>query len=261
MNNIIQNIINVFTNGKPPEISIKAEPIFHIFDFKVTNSLFTSLFVLILFFLIAYKYSIDIKSKKKSGLFYVLNLIIKSIYELFHSVLKEKTEFFFPLLGSYFLFILFQNWFGLLPGVGSILIKIVEHGKELHVPLFRGNNADLNATLALGLITVFMIQFYGVKYIGLKEHLKKYLNFSNPINGFVGILEIVSEVSRILSFSFRLFGNIFAGEVLLTIIAFLIPVFVSFPFLMLEIFVGMIQALVFSMLSGVFLSMAIEKHH
>lgn len=257
----VQDFFSFLLKGEMPGISIKAEPVFHIGHFQITNSIFTSVFVLLIFFLLAYKYSADIKSKKKSGLFYIINLMVKSVYDLFYSVLKEKTDFFFPLLGAYFFYILFQNWFGLLPGVGSILIKIVEHGEELHVPLLRGNNADLNATLALALITVFSIQFFGIKFIGIKEHLKKYFNFTNPINFFVGILEVLSEISRVISFSFRLFGNVFAGEVLLTIVAFLIPFGASFPFILLEIFVGLVQALVFSMLSGVFLSMAIEKHH
>ena len=244
-----------------PEISIKAEPIFHLGNFKVTNSLFTAVIVLIVFFLLALKYSKEVALRKKSGFFYFFNMIIKSIYDIFYSVLKEKTEYFFPLLGAYFLFVLFNNWFGLLPGVGSIMIKIVEHGKELTVPLLRGNNADLNTTLVLGLVSVTSIQYFGVKYLGFGTYIKKFLDFSNPINFSVGILEIVSEISKVLSFSFRLFGNIFAGEVLLTIVAFLIPVAASFPFLLLEIFVGLVQALVFSMLSAVFISMAVTKHH
>ena len=106
-----------------------------------------------------------------------------------------------------------------------------------------------------------MIQVFGIKFLGFKDYIKKYINLTNPINFVLGILEIVSELSKILSFSFRLFGNIFAGEVLLTIVAFLVPVLASFPFIMLEIFVGFIQALVFSMLTAVFISGAIAKHH
>ena len=127
------------------------------------------------------------------------------------------------------------------------------------MPLFRGPTADLNTTIALALISVFMIQFYGFKHLGLK-YLKKFFNFSNPINAFIGILELISEFSRIISFAFRLFGNIFAGEVLLTVISFLIPFIAPLPFLGLEIFVGFIQALVFTMLSLVFISMATSHH-
>jgi len=159
---------------------------------------------------------------------------------------------FFPIFAGFFLYILLNNWFGLLPGIGSLLFH--------HLPIFRGNNADLNATISLALIAFVLIQLNGMKYLGVKGYLKKFFNISNPINFFVGILETISEFSKIISFSFRLFGNIFAGEVLITIMAFLIPVLVTFPFLLLEVFVGLIQALVFSMLSAVFLSMAISHH-
>lgn len=131
---------------------------------------------------------------------------------------------------------------------------------EVFVPLFRGPTADLNVTLALALISVFMIQFYGIKSLGLK-YFKKFFNFRNPMNGFIGILELVSEFSRLVSFAFRLFGNIFAGEVLLTVIAYLIPFIAPLPFIGLELFVGFIQALVFTMLSLVFMSMATVSEH
>jgi len=244
-----------------PEISIKAEPIFKIGNFQITNSLILSSVVLIFFLIFAIVYKKNSNLKKKSKFYYFVNFLLKAVYGLFEGVLKDKTIIFFPLLGSFFFFILLNNWFGLLPGVGSLLIKVKEHGEIFHFPLFRGNNADLNATLALALISVFLIQFYGIKYLGFKDFIKKFINFSNPINFFVGILETISEISKIISFSFRLFGNIFAGEVLITIMAFLVPVLITFPFLLLEVFVGLIQALVFSMLSSVFLSMAIESHH
>ncbi len=235
-----------------PKISIKPEIIFYILNFPVTNSYLLSLIVVLLFFLIAFAYYEQTKKVHKSGFFYFFQFIIKSIYELFESVLGEKTKVFFPLLLSFFMFIILQNWFGLLPGVGSLLVN--------DVPLFRGGNADLNSTFVLAIISVVMIQIYGIKYRGLWGYLKKFINLTNPINFFLGILEILSEFSRILSFSFRLFGNIFAGEVLLTIVAFLVPVLASFPFIILELFVGFIQALVFSMLTAVFISGAISSH-
>jgi len=253
--------VQVEKKSATPEISVKAEPIFNIYGFKLTNSLFASIFVLIIFFLLALKYHKDAGAKKRTGFFYGFNMVIKMIYDLFASILGDKIDYFFPLLGTFFLFILFNNWFGLLPGVGSVLIKITEHGKNLMVPILRGNNADLNTTIVLGLISVILIQFFGIKFLGFKEYSKKFFNLSNPLNFVVGILELISEISKVISFSFRLFGNIFAGEVLLTIIAFLIPIAASFPFLLLELFVGVIQALVFAMLTAVFLSMAIQKQH
>jgi len=245
-----------------PKISIKPEPLLTIFGFTVTNSYLTSWIVILLFILAAVHYHNQIDKKNKSGFYYLVNFIVKSVYGLFQSILGEnKITVFFPLLGAFFFYILLQNWFGLLPGVGSLLIKIREHGEEVFIPLFRGDNADLNTTLALGLISVGLIQFYGIKYLGIGGYLKKYINLKGPIDFFIGVLEVLSEISRVLSFAFRLFGNIFAGEVLLMIVAFLVPILASFPFLVLEIFVGFVQALVFSMLTAVFIGVAVEKHH
>ncbi|MEK7119573.1 MAG: F0F1 ATP synthase subunit A, partial [Patescibacteria group bacterium] len=168
---------------------------------------------------------------------------------------------FFPLLASLFLFIITANWMGLLPGVGTIGFF---HGEEF-TPLLRGATADLNTTLGLALVAVLAIQYFGFVTVG-GHYSTRFLNFKNPIEFFLGILEMVSEVSKVISFAFRLFGNIFAGEVLLTVMAFLMPFIVPLPFLMLELFVGFIQALVFSMLTAVFLNVAVshkggELHH
>ena len=244
-----------------PHISIKAEPIFHLLGIAITNSYLASIIVIIATLFIGLYYKKQITASKKSGFFYTLHFILSSIYDMFYSVVGENIYFFFPLLISFFLYILFQNWFGLVPGVGSILVKIQENHETALVPLLRGNTADLNTTLALGVASISMIQFYGIQFLGFKTYISKFINLTNPISFFIGILEVLSEVSKIFSFSFRLFGNIFAGEVLLTIVAFLVPVLASFPFLLLELFVGFIQALVFTMLTSVFLNAAVQKHH
>ncbi len=246
------------------EISIKPEVIFHIGNFPITNSQLTGFIVVILFIFLARFYYQSLKAQvgKRPHLFYILHYINYSLYNLIEKIFgKERAEKFFYLIAGFFVYIILQNWFGLLPGVGSIVVEIYEHGKKLHVPLFRGANADINSTLALALVSVGMTQYYGIKYLGLKGYLSKFINFSNPVNFFTGILEIISEASKVISFAFRLFGNIFAGEVLLIIVAFLVPILASFPFLLLEIFVGFVQALVFAVLTAVFLSIAVEKHH
>lgn len=136
------------------------------------------------------------------------------------------------------------------------------HHGPVFVPFFRPGSADLNTTIALGIVSVFLTQIVGLKYLNL-GYFKKFINFSSPINFIVGILETVSEFAKILSFAFRLFGNIFAGEVLLVVIAFIGGKFLFFapiPFYGLEIFVGFIQALVFSMLTLVFFNMATISH-
>jgi len=242
-------------------ISIKAEKIFHVFGFDITNSFFLSLLVFLIFTFGALIYYYQSKLKNKGSFYYFVNFIIGSLYNLFYSVLKEKTDYFFPLLASFFIFILIQNWAGLLPGVGSILLKVKENEEIVKIPLFRANTADLNTTFALAIISVFLSQFFAIRYLGFKGYIEKFYRLKDPMSFFIGTLEIISEFSKIISFAFRLFGNIFAGEVLLVIIAFLIPFFLSFPFLILELFVGFIQALVFSMLTTVFISVAVTKHH
>lgn len=139
-----------------------------------------------------------------------------------------------------------------------------EHKERKFTPLFRPGSADLNTTTALALISVFITQIVGFKTLGI-GYLKKFFNFKNPIAFFVGILELISEFAKIISFSFRLFGNIFAGEVLLAVMLMLAPYFVPIPFYGLEIFVAVIQAFVFAMLTLVFIKLATishtEEHH
>ncbi len=276
-----------------PEISIKAETLFYIGSLAIKNSMALSSIVFVFFLFLGYSYNKETKKGNKNGLYYTLNLVLRTLYDLFSSIVHDKIDVFFPLLSAFFIWIIIQNWTGLLPGVGSITIKIpatVVHGTILKehtvsepeevlihneenkveippkeeemktIPLLRGNNADLNATLALAIISVFMIQVYGIQFLGFKTYITKFFNFKDPIYFVLGILDIISEISKVISFAFRLFGNIFAGEVLLTIVAFLVPVLASFPFLLLEFFVGFVQALVFSMLTSVFMSLSVSKH-
>lgn len=236
-----------------PHISLRPEKLFEIFGFPITNSLLLTWILLILFSVFAYFFFKE-SEKKHSDFATYVRIILKPVYDIFESLMKEKADLFFPLLASFFFFILFSNWSGLIPGVGSVLYH--------EEPILRAPSSDLNTTFALSLISVFLIQYYGFKHLGFK-YSSKFINFKNGPLGFaLGLLEIISEFSKILSFAFRLFGNIFAGEVLLVIVASLIPVLASFPFLMLELFVGLVQALVFSMLTGVFLSVAFahEEH-
>lgn len=236
-------------------ISLSAEEVFKIGqNYIVTNSLMTTWIVMIIMLL----FSISVTRKLcliPGRLQSFTEIIVEGLQDLFKSVLQEKVNIYFPLLATIFLFIISLNWIGLLPGVGTIGVEKLEEGRKAFVPLFRAGTADLNTTLALSLMVVLVIQYTGLKSLGL-GYIKKFINFSNPINFYVGILELISEFSKIISFAFRLFGNIFAGEVLLTVIAFLMPILAPLPFIGLELFVGFIQALVFSMLTCVFLSVA-----
>lgn len=138
-----------------------------------------------------------------------------------------------------------------------------EHGK--FIPLFRAPSADLNVTFALAIATMVMVQIWGVRHLG-GSYFRKFFNFSGPngfmkgINGFVGILELISEFARIIAFGFRLFGNVFAGEIILFTMTFLIAFLLPVPFYVLELFVGFVQALVFMMLALVFFQMSTISH-
>jgi len=246
---------------KSLHISVAPEVITHIGSFKITNSLLTSLIVMLFLVIIAFKVKGGSSKKKKSVLYLAVDLIIEKFYMFFKNIAGERTDAIFPLLITFFLFIIFGNWIGLFPGVGSVgFYETGEHG-ELFVPFFRGPNADLNTTFALALISVSVTQYLSIKTLGLKTYISKFINIKNPIKFFVGILELISEFAKILSFSFRLFGNIFAGEVLLSVMIFLIPILVPVPFLILEVFVGFIQALVFTMLTTIFIVIATEEQH
>lgn len=275
-------------------ISIAAEELFKIGSIPVTNSLLVTYLTILLFIIIVAL----IRAKKNIipvGLQNVVEYIMEYFYNLICEVFgsEEKGRKFFPLVMTIFLFVLIINWFGLLPGVGSIgfyrkaehNIEVVEEQvakevKEEHseteiehseqekghnmvfVPLFRGASADLNTTLALALISVIFTQIYSIQILGFKGFLKRFIKLKNPIMFFVGILELIAEIAKIISFSFRLFGNIFAGEVLLTVMLFLLPFVVPLPFLALEIFVGVIQAIIFSFLTLFFIKIATsEEEH
>lgn len=171
--------------------------------------------------------------------------------------LAKKT---FPLIATIFLFVWFANLVEVLPGLGTIGFFETVHGELELIPAMRSASADLNMTLALALIAVVATHSYGIRALGIRKYLGKF--FVSPlkkpygIGTFVGLLELVSEFSKILSFSFRLFGNIFAGEVLLLVMLWLAPYIIPVPFLAMELFVGVIQALVFAMLTAVFIKIA-----
>lgn len=244
-----------------PHISIKPETLTHIAGFPITNSYITSIIVIALFVFIAVYYRQQLNKNRKSSFFYAIQFLLKTLHAFFATLVgKKNADAFFPLFSSLFVYILLQNWFGLLPGVGSVLVKVMEHGEEVMAPVLRGSTADLNTTIALALVAFFAIQYLGVKHLGLKTYASKFFNFTNPLNFVIGLFELISEFSRVISFSFRLFGNIFAGEVMLAIIAFLVPVLIPFPFLVMEIFVGVLQAFVFAMLTAVFVNLAISHH-
>jgi len=239
-------------------ISLIPETVTHIGNFVITNTLITSWVVMVLLIILGIwgGWKPKLMPGRKQNVF---ELIIETVAGFFEDVWgnKKRAGQFFSFLATFFLFILVSNWFGLIPGVGTI--GFFEKPDEF-VPFLRSLNSDLNATVAWAIISVITTQIAGLVILGVGKHLGKYFNFKSPIDFFVGILELISEISKLISFSFRLFGNVFAGEVLLVVMMFLAPYILPLPFFMLEMFVGLIQALVFTTLTLVFLKMAIEKH-
>ena|SRR3989344_7496215 len=238
-------------------ISLHPEELFTVAGFAVTNSIIVSTAILVLFA------GVGILLRRRFALVpgmaqNIAESGMEALFDLMDQVLgdRKKSEKYLPLVATIFLFVLLSNWMGLLPGIGSI---VFHNGEEVS-PLLRSPSTDLNFTLALAIISVLSINLIGIGTIGVAKHAKKFFNFKNPIEFFVGILELISEFVRIISFSFRLFGNIFAGEVLLVVTQFLLPYVLPVPFIMMETFVGLIQAFIFAMLTLVFISVAVEDH-
>lgn len=242
-------------------IQIGAEKLFSFLGVSITNSLFMSWIVVLLIV-----FAVQLMARRMSlvpvGLQNVVESVVEALLGSLEGALhsRDKAVKYLPYVATFFILIVVSNWMGILPGVGSIGFHEEVHGEEVFVPLFRSPASDLNFTLALAVTSILMINVMGVAALGLGKHLSKFINFSDPIKFFVGILELIGELSKMVSLSFRLFGNVFAGEVLLIIMGFLAPFLAPVPFLMLEVFVGFIQALVFMTLTLVFLSIAIEDH-
>lgn len=246
------------------EISLAAEPLFHLGDLPITNTLIITLCISLAVIISAYLLKSRLKPVPR-GFQNIVEYVLEAILNLVDSVTqnREQTKKFFPLVATIFIFVILSNWVEIIPGLGTVGLKETHHGKEIIIPFLRSSSADLNMTLALALTSVFTIQFMGIAAIGAVKYAGKFFisPFHKPyvIGSFVGILELIGEIAKIISFSFRLFGNIFAGEVLLLVMLTLVPFIVPLPFLILEIFVGFIQALVFAMLTLVFLKMAVTE--
>lgn len=238
-------------------ISLQAEELFGTGQFIFTNTLALSLLALV--FLVGGAAILKRRLALVPGGFQnIAEIGIEFIIDLMDQVLgdRKKSEKYLPLVATIFIFVLVSNWLGLLPGIGSIVLR---HGDE-SVPLLRSPSTDLNFTLALAIISVVAANAIGVAAAGFFRYMKKYLDFSGPLAFFVGILELISEIAKLISFSFRLFGNIFAGEVLLVVLGILVPYLLPVPFIMMEMFFGFIQALIFATLTLVFIAVASEHH-
>lgn len=249
------------------EISLTAEKLFQFGSLPITNTMVITAVVSLLIVFSSLVLQRNLKAVPK-GFQNIIEYVFEAFLNLANGIMqnKKQAQKVFPLIMTLFIFIILSNWVELVPGLGTIGLREAHEGKTTLIPFIRSSSADLNMTLALSLIAVFSVQFAGIATIGAVRYGKKFFvsPFHKPyvIGTFVGLLELVGEFTKIISFSFRLFGNIFAGEVLLIVILNLVPYVLPLPFLMMEIFVGFIQALVFSMLTLVFVKMAtVEAEH
>jgi len=261
-----------------PDPKLPAETVFHIFGFPITNSIIGAWITII--FLVGVSYIITRRMKLVPGrLQAAFEFLIGWLYDLCVSAAGEKNgRRFFPLVTTIFLFVGFNAWLALLPGFGSI----TAHTAEGEVALIRAANTDINMPLALALTSFIFVEFYGLRMLGIR-YIGKFLNFkeffraarqiftgklkagaSRLVTGamtvFTGLLEGLSEFIRIVSLTFRLFGNMTAGEILLLVAAFLIPWLFAIPFYGLELLIGFIQAIIFGGLTLIFLTLAVEHH-
>jgi len=267
------------TSQPTHEVTIFAEPIFNIGKFQVTNALLTSWVAVLV--IIAFSIFIRRKFKKIPGKVQnVFEVILEGAMSLVDQVTNDRkiSKRIFPLVLSLFIFILVNNWLGLLPVLGSFGFIAKEGATSAFVPLLRSGTADVNTTLALSIMVVIGSNVFGIFVVGAWKTFNKYVNLKAlgsiftkirkdptvlivaPITFFVGLLELIGEMAKIASLSFRLFGNVFAGEVLLASMSAIFAFVVPGPFLFLEVFVGLIQALIFSLLATVYFTIASQDH-
>jgi len=262
-----------------PHPELPPEVVFHIFGFPITNSIvgaWVTIVVLVGFSFVATRQPRLIPGRVQA----LLEAALSALLNFCQSVAGEQNgRRFFPVVATIFLFVVFNAWLSLLPGFGSILIH-TPHG-EAH--LLRGANTDINMPLALALSSFVIVEYFGLRTLGI-GYLRKFINVGSflssmgliirgklkaglsglmigVINIFIGLVEGMSEFIRIISFTFRLFGNMTAGEILLLVAVFLVPWIFALPFYGLELLVGFIQALIFSGLTLIFLTVAVTAHH
>lgn len=259
-------------------VPLAAEPVLSIGSFAITNALINALLVSVILMIGAV--FLNSRLKEIPGRFQnAVEMVFEFLLEFFDKVTKDRKRSLqcFPLVATFFIFILLSNWFGLLPGTGSIGIWHVLDGEREFLPLLRPANSDLNLTIAMSLVSVLGSHLLGMITIGFWTHANKFIQLGsfwkavktlNPIKIFVaiieflvGLIEIVGEIAKVASLSLRLFGNIFAGEVLITVIGSLMAFVAPLPFMGIELLVGLVQASVFSVLTLVYMNLMMTAPH
>ncbi len=257
-------------------VPLAAEPIAHLGAFPITNAMVNAWIVTVFFVIVA-----AIVSRRKTlvptGIQNVIEGVIATILGEVEKVTgdRKSARTFFPLIATIFLVILANNWLGLIPGTGTIGIYGIMHGEMELIPLLRPAGSDLNFTLAIAATALIVSHLAGIRATGLSNYVSKFVNVKGiwkslkhgpmaiitaVIEFGVGFIEIIGEVAKVLSLSLRLFGNVFAGEILMVVMLSLVSIAIPIPFIFLEILVGFVQATVFSMLTLVYLTIATTPH-
>lgn len=248
-------------------IHLAPEVVTTVFGVPITSTLLTVWLTMALLLVVAWLVTrrLSLVPGKAQGIF---ELVIGGVFDYMVGVLesKELARKFFPLIMTIFLFILTMNWVGLLPGVDAIgIYKEVESHEQVVeklVPFFHPPATDLNITIGFALVAFLAIELAGVTMLGVFKYGSKFINFKSPLAFVIGIIELLSELARLISFSFRLFGNIFAGKTLLLVVMFLAtPYVLPVPLIAYELFVGFIQAFIFAILTLFFIKIAVEEPH
>jgi F-type H+-transporting ATPase subunit a len=259
-------LFGVATAHAAEGISVKLSPyvVGYVGSLPITATLLTtwlSMALLIVFAIVFRQRLRAIPGKTQAA----VELMIGGAFDYVAETLESKTlaHKYFPVIMTIFLALLAMNWVGLLPGVRSI--GYYEDGKL--IPFFYPPATDLNIALAFALVAMFVIEMAGILALGAWKYGSKFVTFAGNsigqrvLNFTVGIIELISEIGRIVSFTFRLFGNIFAGKTLLTVAIFFVPLLLPIPILAYEVFVGFIQAGVFAFLTLVFIKLAVAEPH
>lgn len=242
-----------------PPIHLPAATLFHIGPLPVTNTMLLGGIGVAVMLMILISAAMQLRAGKQNRFTGFVQWVFEGMYSNIYTIIPDKkiAASIAPLALTIFFTVLCTYWISIIPGVGSIKLN----GHEL----LRGLPTDLNFTTAIAVITMVTVQIYAVKHHGFFKNIGRYLinPFKDPIGSFEGLLEIVGEGSRLLALSFRLFGNAFAGEVLLMIVGALSGYFASLSlpvFMAFELFIGFIQAYVFYMLTLIFAALATMSH-
>lgn len=266
-----------------PHVALPAEPVAHVGSFSITNTLLASWFTILV--LVGLSYLCTRKMRlipdKRQGM---AEVVVEGLLNFVESVAgKKHARMLFAGVATIFIYVISNAYLALLPFFGTIGIHHSAHGHEEFIAIFRAANTDVNVPLSIALSSFFFVESWGMRAIGVTHYVSEFINVRQFLQGlkelftgkiktgpmnmvfgfislFVGVLEIFSHLTRMLSFTFRLFGNMTAGEILILVASFLIPLVFAIPFYGLELLIGMIQALIFGGLTLVFGTIAVSPH-